>query len=532
MTVSIPQALATFSTEQDLRAAHARLGLAMPQTGWLDKYVRTCVSLTDAPVEFHLASGLAAIAAAIGNRTWFVGWGARTFPHVWIVLVAGSSFMRKSTSVGLASDLLVESVPEALFPADFSREGFLDELAQQPWGLLVQNEFGEFLAKMQRDFMKGSQQTFTNLYDGRTLRRRTVGGGSKLISAPAVTILSATTIEWLERELTEGDIAGGFIPRFAWVTASVKASDKGRGEEFPTLVRNELVRGLQAIGRRGPAAARFEQDAVDRIDDWRRSFEERAEAETHGVSIKGFGARLTTMAWKFAMLYALSDAAWEVEEHVTVSGIHAERAVAYADLLYSNVADLVDDDIATTDDQRTFRRILHICAGRGVSWSDLLRHTGMQSPKLRPFVATLVERRQLVSEQVTPAAVGLDRQRQRPLEWLRAVPRKSSTNGSLRVQEFSSSEAYGFTYDADTVQMVHDDVEPQTVAEPLSEPLITDSIHDSSYSSTVRRTPTRVVHTREGQETSHPKRSTPDPREGSDAVEGEDVDDSLSAWTP
>lgn len=67
--------------------------------------MRAVTPLTDAPVEFSLASGLCALAAALGNSLWYDTWGQTVYPHLWAVLVAPSSFWRKSTAINMAERL-------------------------------------------------------------------------------------------------------------------------------------------------------------------------------------------------------------------------------------------------------------------------------------------------------------------------------------------------------------------------------------------------------------------------------------------
>jgi hypothetical protein len=166
VTKSVAEGLAAYASDADLRAAKVRMGAAMPDDGWLHDYLRAVTPLTDAPVEFHLVSGLCALAAAVGNRLWTVSWGQSVYPHLWVVLVAPSSFWRKSTSINQAEALLREASPTSVYPSDFSREKFLRILAEQPGGVLTLKEFGGFLATLGRDYMGGMKENLTELYDG------------------------------------------------------------------------------------------------------------------------------------------------------------------------------------------------------------------------------------------------------------------------------------------------------------------------------------------------------------------------------
>lgn len=440
-------AQAAFQADADLAAAKRRLGEALPDDGWLGEYVRACVPLTDAPVEFHLATGLGALAAAIGNRSWADAWGQRTYPHLWIVLVAASSFWRKSTSINLAEGLLRDAVPEACYPNDFSREKFLRVLEGQPWGLLTLKEFGSFLAVAGKDYNSGLKEALTELYDGPSTFKRSLQSGDVTVSSPAITILGASTLDWLESKVSTNDLGSGFIPRFVFVTAAEKASLKGMTGAMDAGARERLVSGLRRIADRGPSAAVFDQEAKEQLDTWMYGWEAEASQVAHSVDVSSFANRLQTAAVKLSILYSLSTEADVVGVNVVRVGPEAvTRAITYARLLYRNVTSLVDEQIATSRTHQVQRQIQRIARGKGTSWSTLLRLMHMNARELRPYVETMVETGELVREERTPGEVGLERQRQRPMEWLTTAS-TSSRNGSHRSHSTrtgsASEEAYG-----------------------------------------------------------------------------------------
>lgn len=422
-------AQAAYQAESDIAAAKRRLGVALPDDGWLGEYVRACVPLTDAPVEFHLATGLGALSAAIGNRAWADAWGQKTYPHLWIVVVAASSFWRKSTSINLAEGLLREQVPEACFPNDFSREKFLRVLEGQPWGLLTLKEFGSFLAVAGKDYNSGLKEALTELYDGPSTFKRSLQSGDVTVSNPAITILGASTLDWLESKVSANDLGSGFIPRFVFVTASEKASAKGMTGSMDQAARGRLGEGLRRIADRGPSAAAFDPAAKDRLDDWMFGWEAEAAQVAHSVDVSSFANRLQTAAVKLSMLYSLSGTAHDLSGVVHVDDRSAERAIAYARQLYRSVTDLVDNRIATSRTHQVQRQIGRIASGRGTSWSNLLRLMHMNARDLRPYVETMVETGDLVREERTPGEVGIERQRQRPMEWLRAATGSARVHG-------------------------------------------------------------------------------------------------------
>lgn len=420
MTVTQAAALASYSKDRDLRAAKRRLGEALPEDGWLYEYLSAVTPLTDAPVEFHLASGLCAIAAALGNRIRVESWGQNVFPHLWAVLVAPSSFWRKSTSINTAESLLREAVPDNVLPSEFSREAMLENLAKQPAGMFAVKEFGGFLSMLGRDYMAGSKENLTELYDGPDLFVRALKKSTFEIRRPAVTILGATTLDWLESRITEGDLRGGFLARFLFVTARDKASGKGITAGMDYVARMRLRDGLAAIAATpvGEGLATYGPGALDLLNEWMHGWEDEVGRTHHRSDLSGFAVRLQTYALKLAMLYRASAVTVDDEASLLVlDELSVQRSIAYCRVLWASVAGLIDDEIAITKESKELRRIKHII-GSGISRSDALRLAHMKARDFDSYLDTLVQSRAVVRERRRASEVGLDRAKDREIEWL------------------------------------------------------------------------------------------------------------------
>lgn len=88
--------------------------------GFLRSYIAFCGDLTDAPDIFHLGVGLTILGAAMGNNVRIPSYGGLDiFPNLWMVLIAPSGFMRKSTSLYQGKTLLAYSVEKAVLPDDW-----------------------------------------------------------------------------------------------------------------------------------------------------------------------------------------------------------------------------------------------------------------------------------------------------------------------------------------------------------------------------------------------------------------------------
>lgn len=436
MTTSVAAGLAAYNTDADLRAAKIRMGAALPDEGWLGDYLRAVTPLTDAPVEFHLASGLSALSATIGNRLYATHWGQNVYPHLWAVLVAPSSFWRKSTSISQAENLLREAAPDAVFPSDFSREKFLRILAKDPAGLLTLKEFGGFLATLGRDYMGGMKENLTELYDGPDLFKRSLQSGDIEIKSPAITLLGATTLDWLEGRITEGDLQGGFLARFLFVTAREKASSKGLTGGMDYLVRMRLRDALHSLHGRTPMEVRYSPAASELLDEWMQGWEAEVTATSHRADLSGFAVRLQTYAVKLAILYRVSAVAYEdvADEH-RVDEASVGQAIAYVRVLWTSVASLIDEKIAITKEAKELRRLVGI-VGKGVTRSQALKLSKLKARDFDQYLDTLVQSGQVTQVRVPGSEVGLERSQDKLVNWI--APVSASRNGTSVHREFTS----------------------------------------------------------------------------------------------
>jgi hypothetical protein len=471
-------ALAAYQSDADLRAAKSRLGEALPDSGWLHQYLGAVTPLTDAPVEFHLASGLAAIAGAVGNRMHVQSWGQTVYPHLWTVLVAPSSFWRKSTSINTAEALLRDAVPAASMPSDFSREKLLGLLAEHSSGLLTVKEFGGFLATLGRDYNGGLKESLTELYDGPDLYTRALKSSVIEVRRPALTILGATTLDWLESRITEGDLRGGFLARFLFVTAQQKASAKGLTGGIDPGTRAALVSDLHMLGELEDVASTTYAPGVAAIlNDWMHGWEDEVGRTRHRTDLSGFAVRLQTYALKLAMLYrAAAVAGSEPDATAELDELCVRQAIAYCRVLWANVAVLIDEQLAVTDRQREDRRVLQII-GEGAKRTDVLRASKLRAREFDEIVKTLVESRQISAEKRRVSEVGQVGERDTTVTWLEPIHRNGRSRDSLDV---SLDVAYMSPLD---VPVPLSDIEGTSKPDTSNGPLRAESLSESTYSS-------------------------------------------------
>lgn len=216
----------------------------IPKTGFFADYIRYHLPQTDAPVLFHLSAALSLVGHLLNRKVSCDG----IRPHFWLVNVAESTLMRKSTSIKMMEKFLI-NIPgfeETLLPSQsFSMEGVYKKLGRKNEnnekvslllsdykskekdavlnglqytfgvGLFHIDELGGFLSSLGKEHNKGGSSQLTEFYDyGREWFDKPLASGGYFVYKPFISMLAASTVDWISCNATASDVQGGFFPRF------------------------------------------------------------------------------------------------------------------------------------------------------------------------------------------------------------------------------------------------------------------------------------------------------------------------------
>ncbi|MCC7210006.1 MAG: DUF3987 domain-containing protein [Anaerolineae bacterium] len=211
---------------------------------WLDDYVAWAgASANETPVIFHEGAALCLAAMAVGRRLYIhTPWRQPVFPNLYVMLVALSTYYRKSAGLSLAYELARAAIPHLVLPQPGSPENFLNMLG----GVLPQNfeelpasdrerllkgnafaaqrgilrdELSALFKAMSRDYMAGMKELIMQLHDCPPyLDTNTNNRGMVVVRDTALSILGAATPAELASALTVNDWYNGNLARFALLT--------------------------------------------------------------------------------------------------------------------------------------------------------------------------------------------------------------------------------------------------------------------------------------------------------------------------
>lgn len=361
---------------------------------FLKSYTDYARRLTDAPPLFHTWVGISLLATALGNQCWAWEWGRRICPNVWIVLLADSGILRKTTALGIGQGVLVESLPYLVWPSEWSFEALIQTMAQKPDGVLIIREFKRFNAALMRDYAGGSKELLVDAYDNPELdSRRTKQEGSTEMRFPAPNLLAATTRDWFEASLQKEDVGGGFLSRMFIVPAMERGEWKGIGQtrsDADRLQKEALAQYLE--NARHVMQGEIDASQIEGpFNEWLRQYED---SWTYCLNSEMTGtiSRSGANALKLTMIFQAD------REPSTILTVDAfERARQMVELANKQMADLLADGLGLSPDAKERKKVAAIIQRAGeIERSALLKATHISADALGRHVKTLIEARQIV----------------------------------------------------------------------------------------------------------------------------------------
>jgi hypothetical protein len=381
--------------------------IAGDMNGWLGNYVEYARRLTDAPLAFHVAGGLGAMAGAVGSQLFWYGGGHREqWPNLYLLMLAPSGIMRKSTSVDLPTDALVRARPGVILDREFSPEQFIRNLADQPTSVLKEAEFGSLLERMKSSYMQGMKQRLTDLYDCQQAYERALRGadgrGERIkIVRPSLTIVAASTMDWLVESLTETDMRSGFMPRFLFISPKEKEPEPAGGywADSDTSMVTHLVKALSKMAHMNRTEVSFRR-VRRRVVEWTTDAAAVAQTGEADSNLLGLYSRLGHHLAKLCALITVSDAG--IEPTYEVSEDAAERAIALLEWILESTARVFEERVIFSKFERLAQEALRRIGG-GIDRSKLLKDMRCPAQDLNRLLQTLTERGQITEEAITTA---------------------------------------------------------------------------------------------------------------------------------
>lgn len=370
---------------------------------FLKAYTDYAGRLTDAPPLFHMWTGIGLLAGTLGNGCWVYSWGRRICPNVWVVLLADSGILRKSTSLIIGQRVFRDRLADLVWPSEWSFEGLVQTMAAKPAGVLFLREFKRFNAALMRDYASGAKELLVDTYDNPEFdSRHTKKEGEVSIRFPAPSILAATTMDWFEASLQRDDVGGGFLSRMFLVPADERGSWKGLGStrsDADNVVRESLGEHLERVRETMQGELDYSQ-IKDPFNKWLRAYEEswvpRCSAELAGT-ISRSGAN----ALKLATIFQA-----DLSPSTKLTPKALERAIKVVEFANDQTARLLAEGLGLSREANERKRVaaaIQRTYPDSLAHSDLLKNSHLDAQTLERHIKTLVQTHEVEIQPVKTA---------------------------------------------------------------------------------------------------------------------------------
>lgn len=292
---------------------------------WLKAFVEYA-SFGEAPLSFYFWTGVSTIAGALRRKVWLDMGYFRWSPNFYVILVAPPGIVSKSTTVSIGINLL-RRVPGIKFGPDVvtwqklaksladSKELFPlpgpvgIEPKMMPMSALTieSSEFGTFLNPNDREMV----DVLVSLWDGKqgTFVKSTKTQGDDVIENPFVNLIACTTPSWIEGNVPEYMIGGGFTSRCVFLFADQKRNYVAypklalppNFEKFGDSLVADLERISLMVGEYN-----LTHDAVLWGEEWYERHYKNKPPHLDNDRFGGYLARKQTHIHKLAMVLAAS----------------------------------------------------------------------------------------------------------------------------------------------------------------------------------------------------------------------------------
>jgi len=282
----------------------------------------------ESPTSFWRWAAYATVAATLRNNVYFEHGLRRTYPNLYVVLLADSAKYRKSGPFGPITSLLKEMKSTKVIVGRTSVQSILDELSQNSGGLkggsclLCAEEMASFFVQD-----PALIPLITDMYDFRSEFQYNLRSGKIKITDLCVTMLAASNETFLREVYTTAAVYGGLLGRTVMVKPDeIREPNSLLDVNLKQYDTKDLSNSLYKIKLlNGPVT--ITEDAKTIYNMWYQALYKSYEkiADRTGVT-----QRMHTTVLKLAIVIAASYYSTEINEH------HMKEAIEQITKLKAN----------------------------------------------------------------------------------------------------------------------------------------------------------------------------------------------------
>lgn len=324
--------------------------------------------------------------------------------NIWITFLGLSSISRKTTLIEIARHFLAYALEKPVTDTDYSLEGYLESLSQEPIKFMVNDEVSTTYQKMSQKYNAGYFEFECKIYDGSSQNKRLASGGKREprtfdIRDPYVTKLTASTFTKFKRSLTIPDFDSGFGFRFVYAAPTYEFNQRPL-----RLTADEDIAERSELEKRTALLVRMFRDMPSYTMDIEPEAMQlyiETDIDVNKQLAKVSNQEFLASVWSRYGIYILKFAALiEIGKSTASSKISLESMKIAASMVLDYFLPTICDvyNLLTVDPTNNMidRIIEALKASNGIcAHSDLLRKTKLKSRDFKELIETMRESGQI-----------------------------------------------------------------------------------------------------------------------------------------
>lgn len=196
----------------------------------ISKHTKWLSSLSDTYYEYQVGSAFWLISALTEGKVQLRLQQETLKPNIWMFILGRSTTSRKSTAINKTRKIFECATDSTLYNDEFSVEGYLKVLSENPVSNFVRDEVSGLLAKYNKRYNEGIYDNECAIYDGQTLRKA-LAKEEVIVNNPYVTHLYGTTLDSFVQKVTLENVNTGWGFRFLYFAPEYEKARKDIGIE-------------------------------------------------------------------------------------------------------------------------------------------------------------------------------------------------------------------------------------------------------------------------------------------------------------
>lgn len=361
---------------------------------FIPKYVEWAKTTTDAYSEYHIVSALWLLSVSTKGKVYVPLASDRVYANLWIQINGPSTIARKTVAVNKAKRIHETVEGEILLNPDFSRDGLLRELHENPIMPSIRDESSSLLSKMHQKYNDGIFALECQLYDRQSVKKSLAKAEDTIIVIhPYICRIYASTPEVYTKVMKIEDFECGWGYRWLHVYPRYKRNrrplrlENDHDVDLWSAVLNQTKKQFNFFNNKAEFPMGISKDAMKIYQDITMGLENYA-VERNNSYFNGIIGRGNDHIMKIAMLYELGKNEISLEIQVD-SIIFATRFVIYS---IECELGLINDLLENVEINKV-EKVLHAIkkSNGSISHSKLLQNVRMYKEDINKCVEVLIE---------------------------------------------------------------------------------------------------------------------------------------------